>query len=127
MRVFLVPIAIYLALVASHLSLSNSPVRVHVVSSAILALAYLVPALISAHSQSWLRRLSICAIFAIAGMFLWDACAYMIIAKAEPFFVLRGTPVLYLIGLMALVCLSFVAAWLASPLNAQHKRPASAA
>ena len=125
MRRFLVPTVIYLILVVLHLAFSSSSIRVQAVSFAILALAFLAPALVATHIQSWLYRLVVCAFFAVAAMLLWDATAHLLIAKAEPFFILRETPVIYIIGLAGLVLLSYSVAWLGEPPNHSFKRTAA--
>ena len=112
-------------LVVLYLVFSSSPMRVQAVSFAILALAFLAPVLVATHIQSWLFRLVVCALFAVAAMLLWDATAHLVIAKVEPFSILRYTPFVYIIGLAALVLLSYTVAWLGAPPNNSFKRTAA--
>ena len=122
MRSFLVPISIFIALSTAHLLVSGAPLRVHVLSIVILALAFLVPSIWAAHLSQLKARLIVCATCALGAMLAWDATAHLVITKAEPFFILRGSSWLYVVGCLVLVAASFSASWLASPPNKAFKR-----
>jgi hypothetical protein len=124
MRKVLIPLAVYALLTMVYLSLSGAPLRVHVLSLSVLALAFLVPSIWAAHVLHRAAWLAICCMFAIAAMVFWDASAHLVIVKAEPFFILRSNGWLYLIGSVILVSLSFGVAWAACPPNPAVKRDA---
>jgi hypothetical protein len=114
----------YALLSATYLILSGAPARVHVLSLATLAVAFLVPSIWATHFSHRAPRLAICGLFAIAAMLLWDASAHFVIVKAEPFSILLSNAWLYLAGLIALALLSFGVSWAAMPPNSAVKRDA---
>ena len=122
MRSFLVPVSIFIALSTVHLLVSGAPLRVHVLSILVLALAFLAPSIWAAHLSQLQARLMVCTACALGAMLTWDATAYIVIAKAEPFFILRSSSWLYVVGCLVLVAASFGASWLASPPNKAFKR-----
>ena len=124
MRKVLIPLVVYALLTMVYLSLSGAPLRVHVLSLSVLAVALLVPSVWAAHVSHRASRLVICCIFAIAAMLFWDASAHFVIVKAEPFFILLNNGWFYLIGSVILVSLSFGVTWAACPPNPAVKQDA---
>lgn len=110
----LLPALTYLGLATFHLVTSAAPMRVHALTLAVLALALPVPALIASGLRSRAQRVSTCIVFGAAAMVVWDGCAYLVIAKPEPFSILRSAPLAYVFGIGSSAVMSWLIAFFAS-------------
>ncbi|WP_139250226.1 hypothetical protein [Hydrocarboniphaga daqingensis] len=117
MRKITIPVIAYMALSLVYFSQSGAPIRVHTLSLAVLAVAFLIPSVWSAHIGRSRGRLVVCGLCAFFGMLAWDATAHLVIAKAEQFSILLSTPWLYALGWFPIVVITFSTAWVASPPN----------
>lgn len=59
-------------------------------------------------------RWLVCSLFALAAAFAWDITAQFVIFKAEPFFILVNNPLVFILGVIGLACLSYAVSWLAA-------------
>jgi len=121
MRKFVVPLTSYAAFGAMSLAFSGAPMRVHVLSLGVLALALLLPSVLAAHLRSYSSRWLVCIVFAFVAMLVWDMTAHHVVLKAEPFFIIRTAPWAYAIAALFFVPLSFCVAWAGSPPNNSFK------
>ena len=121
MRRVVVPIAVYGMLAAIYGASSGAPDTMHALPLALLALAFLVPAIWAAQMQSLRSRTLVSASCALLAMLSWDLTAHLVIAKAEPLGILLGAPLAYALGLVALTLVNLVAAHLGAPPNNSSK------
>ena len=117
-RKVVVPIAAYAFLALCAVFLFDTVVRVYALTLVCLAIAFLVPALVSARLRSLLSRLGVSSAAALLGVLLFDGTARMVLVKFEPFRNFEnGWWHAYLLGLCLFVPLSFGTAWIAAPLR----------
>ena len=117
-RKVVVPIAAYAFLALCAVLLFDTVARVYALALVCLAIAFLVPALLSARLPSSLMRLGVSSAAALLGVLLFDGTSWMVLGKWEPFGMARyGHGLGYLLGFSLFVPLSFGTAWIAAPLR----------
>ena len=100
----------YVALVACLPLVSGAPFRVWAVDAGSFALAFLVPALVTA-GREWKEAILWFLGFGLVGILLFDILSSIVIVKRE---FLMGWYVLYPVGLVALLGLHAVSHWVAT-------------
>ncbi len=98
-------ILIYVILSGLYLLLSGAPFRVHVLSLALLFLAFPVSTWVCSIVTSPLKRAGLSLLCAMVCFLVWDATAHFVIAKAEFLEIIRNRPWAYpVVGLILGQC-----------------------
>lgn len=112
-----VPILIYIVLSAAYLLISGAPLRVHVLSLAILFLAVLVSPLFCSEVKNRIKRLGLSFLCAVVCFLIWDSTAQIVIVKAEFLEIMKDRPWVYLVVGVILGAFIFSVAHLMLVLN----------
>ena len=124
---FGVPTLLLLLMIGLYLLQSGAPLRVQLLSVACLVGAFWLPAVVAADLKG-LRRCAVpCIGLVVAGMLMWDALSGLVIAKVEPFEILRSTPWAYVLGLLCIGIAVLVSAALNSAIMRRASSPHKAA
>lgn len=75
----------YLVVLGASWTLWGAPVRVHVVDATALLIAFWIPAQFITDPQAFLRRWPLVLCCSLAGTFLWDILATLVMVKRELF------------------------------------------
>ncbi|HUN54420.1 MAG TPA: hypothetical protein VMU29_04620 [Smithella sp.] len=108
MKKIIIPFLIYIILACADILFSGAPLRVHVLSLAVLFIAVPVSPLLCGMVKTFSLRIISCFLCALLSLLIWDSTAQLVLSKGEFLFMLKYYPWIYPIDVAILGAFIFL-------------------